>query len=193
MLCCLLWQGLLRLLPTAVWLSSTLSAQLPDDHCCPVQAAEVARVAADEVFRDELSHNLRTPLSAVRACSQLLLEGTGPDKLSPGPANLVGMIDAAGHELHSQLLQALEKTLRASSTRVSSLSSVCSGIGPTLDWLIHITTPQHSCEQGSPQMKAPDATHSDLARCTAACCQLARGCSLDARPDSCWVSCSCFT
>ena len=99
---------------------------LPDGHPSPVQAAEVARVAADEVFRDELSHNLRTPLSAVRACSQLLLEGTGQDKLPSGPANLVGTIDAAGHELQSQLMTALEKTLRGSSTKVRCLASVCS-------------------------------------------------------------------
>ena len=91
----------------------------------------MARVAADEVFRDELSHNLRTPLSAVRACSQLLLEGTGPDKLPCGPANLVGTIDAAGHELQSQLMRALEKTLQASSTKVRSLASVRSGLSPT--------------------------------------------------------------
>ena len=111
-----------------------LGVQLPDGQCGPMQAAEVARVAADEVFRDELSHNLRTPLSAVRACSHMLLEGMGPDKLSRGPANLVGMIEAASHELQLQLMAALEKTLRASSTKVRSLASVCSGIGSATVW-----------------------------------------------------------
>ena len=146
MSCCLLWQCLLCLLLTALFVI-VLSIRLPDSRCSPVQAAEVALVAADEVFRDELSHNLRTPLSAVRACSQLLLEGKGPDRLSPGPANLVGMIDAAGHELQLQLMKALEKTLRASSTKVRSQASVCSGTGPTL-WIDVHTSPRHTCEQG---------------------------------------------
>ena len=126
-------------------------------------------MAADEVFRDELSHNLRTPLSAVRACSQLLLEGKGPDKLSPGPANLVSMIDAAGHELQSQLMKALEKTLRASSTKVRALASVCSGMARHLTGGSILCPAKHSCDE------APDATYSDFT--TPQQAALARDCS----------------
>lgn len=92
------------------------------------------REAAVRAFSDHVTHEIRTPVSAIRAAAELLVDGTA---LGREDAELVAQIDSAAAEIDRQL-SALRAAVRARDVRyrgtvtLAALLPELAQVGPTL-------------------------------------------------------------